>query len=81
MVISTPDVIHCRREEMDFIVLGCDGVWEKYSNEAIVERILDRLQRNMEPHNILEELFKELLKKDEEGYSCSDNLSAILVVF
>ncbi len=27
MIISTPDVISCRREGVDFIIMGCDGIW------------------------------------------------------
>ena len=31
-VSPTPDIIHCRREGLDFILLGCDGIWSRKSN-------------------------------------------------
>ena len=27
IVTSTPDIIKCKREGVDFIILGCDGIW------------------------------------------------------
>lgn len=43
MVTSTPDIIGCKREGLEFILIGCDGIWERKSNEKMVEWIRSRL--------------------------------------
>ena len=44
-ITANPDV---RVEELtpedDFIIMGCDGIWETKSNEEMVEYIYDRLK-------------------------------------
>ena len=78
---STPDIIKCKREGVEFILMGCDGIWERKSNEVMVEWVRRRLERKKAPADILEELFDEELATHEEEYFGTDNMSAILVLF
>lgn len=32
LVIPIPDIIAIKNEGIDFIIMGCDGIWEKKSN-------------------------------------------------
>lgn len=31
--------------EDDFIIMGCDGIWEKWSNEEMVEWVYERYNK------------------------------------
>ncbi len=39
MISSTPDTLKINREGVEFIIMGCDGIWETKSNEKMVEWI------------------------------------------
>ncbi len=43
IVTSTPDIVKIKREDAEFIIMGCDGIWERKSNEAMIEWIYGRL--------------------------------------
>jgi len=66
--------------------MGCDGIWEKKSNEEMVEYIYAQLQKSKNPnldHIITDLLVKECLSEDHtqsNGLGC-DNMTAILIVF
>ncbi len=32
LVIPMPDIITIKNEGIDFIIMGCDGIWQKKSN-------------------------------------------------
>lgn len=64
--------------------MGCDGVWEKKSNDEMVAWIYDRLNVKMSLNEILQQLLQtECLSTDytqSGGLGC-DNMTAILVTF
>jgi len=44
-ITANPDVeVVDTTPEDDFIIMGCDGIWEKMSNEEMVQYIYDKLQ-------------------------------------
>ncbi len=57
IIVSTPDVTKYKRDRINFIIMGCDGVWEQKSNEAMIECVASKLAKKMEPTAILSELF------------------------
>ena len=61
--------------------MGCDGIWERKSNEQMVEWIRSRLERGVESTKVLEELFDEEVGSSEEDFYGTDNMSAILILF
>ena len=48
-VISVPEITEVARQEGDeFIIMGCDGIWEKYvvNNQKMVGNLLGLLEKN-----------------------------------
>ena len=45
MISSTPDILRIKREGVDFIIMGCDGIWETKTNDKMVEWIRERLDK------------------------------------
>jgi len=74
-------------DDIDFIIMGCDGVWEQKSNEEMVEWVYKRVGNNAYSSN-LKEIIDDLLKKEclspdhqqTGGVGC-DNMTCILIVF
>jgi len=50
-------------EDLDFIFMGCDGVWERKSNDEMVAWIYQRLGANKEKAD-LNEICSDLLKNE-----------------
>ena len=44
----------------DFIIMGCDGIWEQKTNEEMVKWVYDKLGSNKGSANI-KEIITELL--------------------
>lgn len=45
MISSTPDILRINREGVDFIIMGCDGIWETKTNDKMIEWIKERLDK------------------------------------
>ncbi|KAK0177558.1 hypothetical protein PV328_001599 [Microctonus aethiopoides] len=82
MITSLPDIQHIvidpKRDS--FIILACDGIWEKKSRTAVVRFINKRINSEKKLSKICEKLFDMCLSKYSDCYGC-DNMSAILVQF
>jgi type IV secretory pathway VirB10-like protein len=63
-------------KETEFILLACDGLWDKFSNEDAVEFVRTRVQTQVPTVQIVEEIVKEAY-----NLGSTDNITAILVVF
>lgn len=64
-VTANPDIkVEELTGEEDFIVMGCDGIWETKSNEEMVEFIYKRLKEGKEPKKIIEELLYDIISPD-----------------
>jgi len=50
--------------DADFILMGCDGVWEQKSNEEMVEWVYQRLQNKKPMKDIVTELLHETVSPD-----------------
>jgi serine/threonine protein phosphatase PrpC len=67
MITAFPDVIvENISNDSDFIIIGCDGVWDCKTNQEAVDFVNDRLKRNPNTKlsKIIEELFDEILAPD-----------------
>lgn len=82
LIIAVPDiVVYNLTEKTDFILLGCDGVWETLCNSDIVEYIYDCLKKKVELKLIVETLLDKLIATDTfSGVGC-DNMTMVLAVF
>merc|ERR1712088_478685 len=69
-------------EELQFIVLACDGIWDVLSNQEVADFIIARLAKGLEPEIICEELMTRCLASDSSmgGLGC-DNMTVILICF
>jgi len=53
-ITSNPDVyMFDLTEDIDFIIMGCDGIWEKKANDEMVEYIYNKLKADIEIKQIV----------------------------
>jgi serine/threonine protein phosphatase PrpC len=67
MITANPDIIvEDVSKDSDFIIIGCDGVWDCKTNQEAVDFVNERLKRNPDAvlSKIIEELFDEILAPD-----------------
>jgi serine/threonine protein phosphatase PrpC len=83
-ITSNPDVYEFEySEDIDFIIMGCDGIWEKKSNEEMVEYVYAKLRQNKELKQIVSELLLDTIAPsvaETQGIGC-DNMTCILIKF
>ncbi len=83
MITCKPDIKEvARSNEDEFIIIGCDGIWEKYveNSQGLIDMVRDDLKLNKEIRKITEDLLDHLLARDtSEGLGC-DNMTVILVL-
>ena len=85
MITAYPEITSTNLNDVDFIFLGCDGVYDCLTNQEIVDFINIRLKKNpnIKLGKILEEMLDQILAPDiytETGVGC-DNMSSVLVLF
>lgn len=83
IISAFPDVVERTLDGDEFIIIGCDGIWETKSAEQICEITSDRLRSNPvgKISVIVGELLDQLIAKETtEGMGC-DNMSCIIVQF
>lgn len=64
-ITSNPDtkVVDMTSED-DFIIMGCDGIWETKSNEEMVEFIYNKLKEKKDLTTIVEEILYDIVSPD-----------------
>lgn len=82
LIIAYPDVqSRPLSKDDDFILMGCDGIWETLSDKDIVDFIYSKLKEKTPLKIIVEELLDKLIAPDTlNGIGC-DNMTTILIVF
>lgn len=75
-------VVHDVTEDLQFVVLACDGIWDVLSNQEVADFIIKRIAMGLEPEIICEELMTHCLASDSSigGLGC-DNMTVILICF
>ena len=67
----------------DFVVMGCDGIWESHKNQQVVDSIYQQMKRRVKPSKICETWLHTCLSPNPMrtvGKGC-DNMSIILIDF
>ena len=60
LIIAVPDVTkHTIKSSDEFILMGCDGIYETLSNQELIDYCRERLIYNKSPH-----IFWKAYKKD-----------------
>jgi len=62
--------------DVEFLVVGCDGLYEEFQNDEIIEFIRNRLERKDSLQNIVQELVEEAIDR-----GANDNITVIVVKF
>ena len=84
MITVHPDVMEVARQASDeFIIMGCDGIWEQYVEDSsgMVNAIKKEVDAEKKSVEIVKELLERLLAKNttESGGIGCDNMTAILI--
>lgn len=84
MITSKPDLTEVNRTADDeFIIIGCDGIWEKYVNDSqpMVTRIGNEKKTGNDGSTILKNLLDSLVAKETSEEMGCDNMSSVLIEF
>lgn len=76
-VSAEPDVVEMMlRDDDEFLLLACDGLWEKFSNKGAVRFVRNSLQRGQSAEEGARMVVHEALRR-----ATTDNVSAIVIGF
>lgn len=84
-ITAYPDILieTLDRNQDQFVILACDGIWECLTSQAVVDFVRSRLTSDP-PARIVQDLFSLCMAKTRDGHRGSglglDNMTAILVV-
>jgi protein phosphatase 1G len=84
MITAYPDItVHQIDPADDFMIIGCDGIWDVLSNEEAVHFVGERLNRGLAPGQICEQIFERCIAtnpRETRGIG-GDNMTCIIVQF
>ena len=66
MITAYPDIVEIAGNDVDFIILACDGIWDCKTNQEAVDFVSERLKKdpNMKLSTIIEQLFDQIVAPD-----------------
>lgn len=86
MITANPDIIvEDYSKGVDFIIVGCDGIWDCLTNQQACDFVKERLQKNPNAKlsGIVEEMMDSIIATDlcnESGVGC-DNMTCMIILF
>ncbi|MBW0543778.1 hypothetical protein O181_083493 [Austropuccinia psidii MF-1] len=81
VVTADPDILtHQITSEDEFLILACDGIWDVYSNQQVVDRVRRLIGERKSLERIAEQMIENSLAPDCEwgGVGC-DNMTFMIV--
>ena len=85
IITADPDILsNDFNNDVDFIIVGCDGIWDCLSNQQACDFVLSRIHKdkNRKLSKIIEEMMDEICATDlynETGVGC-DNMTCMIIV-
>ena len=82
-ITAVPEVVtETIQDEDEFILLGCDGIFELLTSQQVINFVRFRLKSGMDPKHIVESLLDECCSKDPQKTMGrgTDNETCILVL-
>jgi serine/threonine protein phosphatase PrpC len=82
IISAYPDIFKREIKPSDeFLVIGCDGVYEFFSNQELIEFVGKKLEKGIQVSKICSELLDMICAIDEESELGSyDNMTCIIIV-
>ena len=86
MITANPDIqIEYYTKDIDFVIIGCDGIWDCLTNQEACDFVSKRLkeEKDQKISKIIEEMMDSIVATDlynETGVGC-DNMTCIVIVF
>ena len=83
-IICKPDITQVSRSPDDeFIIMGCDGIWERYVNDSqpMATRISNERKIGNDGQTILKNLLDSLVAKQTSEETGCDNMTSLLIEF
>jgi len=82
LITSFPDVkAYPIDSSVEFILMGCDGIWECLTNQELVDKVKDYKKQGKSSSQIVEQLLDDLVAPDtSNGVGC-DNMTTLLINF
>lgn len=82
MISAEPDiVVKDITPEFDYLLMGCDGIWETKTEEEIGDLVKKMEGQNLEYQKIVENLLDQLIASETSNGTGCDNMSCILIKF
>jgi serine/threonine protein phosphatase PrpC len=69
-VTGNPDIYTYElTPEDDFIIMGCDGIWETKSNQQMVDYLYEKLRTKKDLKQIVRDLLEDIISPDYQQTS------------
>lgn len=82
IITAEPDILKFKiTDEDEFIILGCDGIWDCKTNQEAVDFVRPRLQSGVPLEEVTEELLDSIICKDPSstGGIGADNMTFMII--
>lgn len=82
IITSMPDVkVEQLQPEDQFLILGCDGIWDVLTSQECVDYVLEKLDDEEPLEDLGEHLCDYCLAEKKDSYGSNDNMTFTLVLF
>jgi len=65
--------------DMDFIVMGCDGIWDCVEIQDMCEYISNKIKENVPVTRILNDMFSLFISKNPDARAGADNMTCFII--
>lgn len=79
MVIAQPQIKSVKTRDVNYILMGCDGIWQRKSRIEMAKSVMGKIEKGKTMKDALQALLDDQLGKDSESEFGMDNMTAILI--